>query len=408
MKTITKTWQFEAQDSLFFRESRPMNSIGNAELSSVFPPSAQTLIGAIRHALGEISEVDWEQYGEEKQAHSLSKLIGFGSDYASLHFEGVWIHKKGQRLYPAPSNLMIGVLKETKEECKKREKKGQERKKECFFIGIDNALIKTDIGRIALPKVDEKYEGSKNLDNIWLTKDNYEQMLKGIPPTIDDWFILKSPSSKKQVNSLLIEESRVGIARDNTRRAVIKGRLYQTKHIRFTEEVSLCMDVTLDQAYEATSNQADNGFFVRLGGEGRLASITQHNPPPALECPDINQRFVMYLLSPLLIPKSSHQHWQPLPHFRKEKQGKQTVWKGILNGIELTLYSAVTGKAYREGGWDLAKHCPKPVKSYLPAGAAFYCSSEATPETIIKALHQQQIGAEQTSGRGKIALGKWV
>ncbi len=393
MSKITTTWQFEAQDSLFFRESRPMNSIGNAELSSIFPPSAQTLIGAIRHVLGEISDVDWKEYTKQKQQHPLAKIIGYADDIASLHFSGIWIHKDGQRLYPAPLNLMYQNIS------------SEQDNKRCFFLAIDTKLTQTDLGKIRLPKLSPDDAGSKNLENIWLTKANYEQVLNGIPPAPEDWFILKSPSQKQQNNSLLIEEPRIGITRDNKRRSVKKGRLYQTKHIRFTDGVSLCMDVSIDQQYKAISEQADNHFFTRLGGEGRLASITQHAVPAPLAVPDIGNYFIIYLLSPLLISSSEQNQWQPLP--LKEMKQDQGVWTGKLNNIEITLHSAVVGKAQSEGGWDLAKHRPKPLKPYIPAGSVFYCSSEATTQDIIKALHNQQIGSEQALGRGQIALGKW-
>ncbi|MCK5905093.1 MAG: hypothetical protein KAG86_07400, partial [Gammaproteobacteria bacterium] len=334
-------------------------------------------------------------YAKQKQQHLLAKIIGYADDYASLHFSGVWIHKDGQRLYPAPLNLMY-------------QNTSQQDNKRCFFLQIDSELTQTDLGTIHLPKLSPDDAGSKNLENIWLSKANYEQVLNGIPPAPEDWFILKSPSQRQQNNSLLIEEPRIGIARDNKRRNVKKGRLYQTKHIRFSDGVSLCMDVSIDQQYKAISEQADNHFFTRLGGEGRLASITQHAVPDALDAPDIGKYFVIYLLSPLLITASEQNQWQPLPEFVQDIEKEPNIWKGVLNGISLTLHSAVVGKAHREGGWDLVKHQPKPIKPYLPAGSVFYCSSDVESQDIIKALHNQQIGSEQTLGRGKIALGKWV
>lgn len=59
---MTKLWRFEALDTLFFQESRPMESIGNAELSSVFPPPIKTIVGAIRNHLGEKEAVDWNEF----------------------------------------------------------------------------------------------------------------------------------------------------------------------------------------------------------------------------------------------------------------------------------------------------------------------------------------------------------
>ena len=58
------TWRFEAADTLFFKESRPIESVGASQLGSQFPPPARTLIGAIRTAIGDQMGGDWHGYKE--------------------------------------------------------------------------------------------------------------------------------------------------------------------------------------------------------------------------------------------------------------------------------------------------------------------------------------------------------
>lgn len=389
----TQTWVFQALDTLFFRESRPMESIGNAELNSLFPPSARTMTGAIRSVLGELHDVDWREYHNQKHDHPLAQLIGYGDDnLGKLAFSGVWIHKNGERLYPAPLNIM--------------RQKGDDEKELLFFITIGKEPVQTDLGNIRLPLLQKEQIGSKPLENLWLPGSEFFRILRGEVPDLKQCVSLL-PQSTGVINGghLLAEEARIGIARNNSRRVVEKGLLYQTRHVRLADDVGLCMDVS---GLCATDSPAEN-HLTRLGGEGRMASIHIESTPAFVPQPDFTvdaKGVLLYLLTPLLI-KRVGKEWQPLPGFEPDEQGGRRIWKGELNGIPLTLHTAITGKAQREGGWDLQKHAPRAVKSYIPAGSVFYCTGHDEPRELIQALHGLQIGEEQKLGRGKIAVGLW-
>ena len=68
---MDKTWRFNAFDTWFFRESRPMDSIGGSELASLFPPPATTLAGAVRTAIGEHLRVDWSRFQDDQEYANL-------------------------------------------------------------------------------------------------------------------------------------------------------------------------------------------------------------------------------------------------------------------------------------------------------------------------------------------------
>lgn len=101
------TCHFEALDTWFFRESRPQGSIGASELGSVFPPPVNTLLGAVRTAIGDAFHqqhgTDWRQFAE---LNALQAIIGFADNLGPLRCEGPFLSLKGERLYPAPANLM--------------------------------------------------------------------------------------------------------------------------------------------------------------------------------------------------------------------------------------------------------------------------------------------------------------
>lgn len=120
--------------------------------------------------------------------------------------------------------------------------------------------------------------------------------------------------------------------------------LYQTRHIRLKKETSLSIDITdLDESI--TSG------LLKLGGEGRMASICITKSPPAFPAPPTQgigtcKGIAIYLLTPLLLPENS----AFLPDFKRIEMPEKTVWKGSLNGIQLSLISSIIGKVQREGG----------------------------------------------------------
>jgi CRISPR-associated protein Cmr3 len=369
------TLSFNATDTLFFRESRPMESMG--ELQSVFPPPVRTLAGAIRTLIGEHLNVDWREFDAN---HPSVADIGFGDDLGKLHFQGAWLawetDGKRERLYPAPLLLM--------------------QKDQSFYrLTLESKGIWCDLGKqVRLPKLpdNDDAKGSKPLENTWLTSDGLSAVLSGGKP---------DPKHIKKASDLFERESRVGIARDNSTRTVEKGLLYQTQHIRPHQGLSVELDTAgLPETMPAKS-------IIRLGGEGRTASIetkqTSNHLPKAPDANGNTQGLLLYLLTPLNMPQAAHLG------FSREERDNQTIWTGTLNGIELELHGAVTGKALREGGWDMAKHQPRAVTSLIPAGSVFFCKAKnGDTQAAIKALHNTQIGELSAYGYGHLAAGLWL
>lgn len=370
------TLSFSATDTLFFRESRPMESMG--ELQSVFPPPVRTLAGAIRTLIGEYKQVNWREFDKN---HPATTYIGYGDDLGKLQFQGAWLALDGQRLYPAPLLLM-------------------QKDKTYYRLTLDTKGIWCDLGKqVRLPKLpdDDNAKGSKPLENTWLTVDGVIAVLNGNKP---------ETKHVKTIKDLFGRESRVGIGRNNASRTVEKGLLYQTQHIRPHQGLSIELDA------KGLPNDMPSKAIIRLGGEGRTACIEAKKAldafPSASVLSNKLQGLLLYLLTPLHI-QSQVKNWQPLPGFIREERDKQTVWVGTLNGIELELHGAITGKALREGGWDMATHQPRAVTSLIPAGSVFFCTAKnGDIQTAINALHNTQIGELSAYGYGHLAAGLWL
>ncbi|MBK6900378.1 MAG: hypothetical protein IPH09_14410 [bacterium] len=229
---------------LVFRESRPFESIGGSELTSVFPPPPRTLLGAVRTAIGDVAGVDWHAFKDEPD-HPMRKHIGFGDDLGPLALSGPWLSHGSERLYPVPLFLLAKDIEFTR-----------------LCVG---QAVATHLGRIRLPELPNDKIGYKPLERAWLTSHGLEAVLNGGVPASN---AIRLPAV------LFHEESRLGIARDNTRRITSEGLFYQTRHLRPNSDLAIEADITLAEGTAVPTG------LVRLGGEGgwRIWALLRPHP----------------------------------------------------------------------------------------------------------------------------------
>lgn len=357
---MTATWRFSALDTLFFRDSRPHGSAGAAVLGSLFPPSARTVAGAIRFLIGNALGANWATFGKAPLGEpmlaggvDLLALIGRHDDYGSLRFTGPWLsvgsESGWQRLYPAPRTLVADSAG---------------RLLSRLEIG---PAIECDLGQVHLPCMPR---GLQSADGIWLDRHAYAQAWSGDPPT----------TGVHRASDLFTEEPRLGIARAPDQHTAAPGLLYQTLHIRPREGAPhgpsgkrperLAIEVGLTAGEGVPETLAR---LARLGGEGRLVDVHVEAGDSGIPEPPALSEACVGLILTLLTPADLDGGWLP-PGFEAIRNGSTTVWRGTLQGTDLTLHSAVIGKVIREGGWDLAARKPRAVRSLVPAGSAWYAT----------------------------------
>lgn len=411
MNNKSRTYRFTALDTLFFRESRPMESIGGSELNSVFPPPSRTLAGALCTALAESQAGwDWRMMGKNfpnmgNTHKAVKNFIAGGVDDNELTLKGVWITRNNERIYPVPKHI-VGSFSEGELE-------------HLTSLELSDPQI-TDIGLdVRLPQLPKHWRDNANtytkpraLDEYWLPQTQFEQLLQGFDLEGIKPFLL----SKDAIYST---ESRLGIAIDNKTRIVKEAQLFQTSHIRpksfFNEdetaevEIGFEIDTDLPDFADALSH-----FNVRTGGEGRICQVKQVEQPakPITGIsPDLAQEngIILCLLTPYCLTEldSSLQTKAWLPFDTGDFREENGSWVGKVNGVDLCVYAMSSGKVLREGGWNMEKRQPKPVRSYLPAGSMWYCTIEQDDiEGAVEKLHNTQIGQETKLGRGHIVVGR--
>ena len=399
--------RLSAVDTWFFRESRPHNAVGASELASLFPPPAATIAGALRTAIGDAQGTDWQQFASDP-GHPLRALIGHGDDLGPLSIDGPWLSLDDQPLFPAPAFLLARAS-------------GDRSKYQRMRLG---PAADTDLGHVHLPQMPDGARDYKPLEQSWINADGMRRLLVGHTPNADQ---------VHGFDDLCSHESRLGIARNQQTRTVEQGMLYQTRHLRPRHGLSI--DLALHGL--APEHTPTAGTLLRLGGEGRLATLHTVNAPDPVTAikPRAAHRGLILIL---LTAADLDGGWLP-PGFTADagpdtnpgNDGKPGTnaglsWSGELHGIPLRIRGAVIGRALRQGGWDQAAGQPRPVRSLLPAGSAWYCeladdelSKDGDLQTAIDTLHGSQLsgqlGDQQGNtadyhhrlGHGRIAVGLW-
>ncbi|MDO4723842.1 MAG: type III-B CRISPR module-associated Cmr3 family protein [Comamonadaceae bacterium] len=389
MTTATLICHFTPFDTWFFRESRPHGSVGSSELGSVFPPPVRTLAGALRTLIGDAwysrHGGNWRSF---QPGSPLANIIGYGDDLGPLRLGGPFITLDGQRLYPAPANLM----------CKQ-----QGDATHYFLLALGEPVV-CDLGRVHLPQFPrqvpglDELAGSAPVQGGWLTQQGMQNVLNGQAPKAED---------VKEASALFVSEPRLGIARDNRRKGVQEGLLYQTRHLRLRPGVG----VELHLHGLADASLLPERTVIRLGGEGRQAALQVRQASGALlPFAPVHvqpaQTAVLYALTPLPcsaeLPAGIPPQFKPATCAPANGSGPPAqVWEGALAGQRLRILSVANGRALREGGWDLASHRARPVHSLLAPGSALYVQGLDGQPLQASAFAQHA----DASGRGQFLLG---
>lgn len=391
-------YRIEPVDSWFFRDALPFDVVGGNSLSSLFPPSARTVFSALHSA-------------RQEQASRADGQQGIGPYLIQRHGSSDW-----DRLYPLPLNLLARRSPEDDTLSFKR-----------LQVGLNDKPVRCDLGCVlmpSLPRAAPEDRGYKPLEQAWVTSQGMSRILAGSAPDSGEVLTLAS---------LLSSENRVGLARHGVSRTAREGLLYETRHYRLHPDLQIALGATLlDSDWP--------GGMIRFGGEGRMAEIATVSGLQQCQVGESggkSQGLILYLLTPARlgrfdVPWSDEPFDYAAHRQRNRSQARHVppglksvdldgrrVWQGVMpfhkNGehgeIRLTVHSAVTGKAVREGGWKISQNEARAVRSLIPAGSLWYCTLDEpglSNKDAAKRLHGAQIGEEWQLGRGELAVGVWL
>ncbi|OGW56896.1 MAG: type III-B CRISPR module-associated protein Cmr3 [Nitrospirae bacterium RIFCSPLOW2_12_42_9] len=325
-------------DTLFFRGGEPMGMGESHFQTSIFPPSPETFIGAIRTlVIARKSNGDFEGYKNGRYSDKdWYKEVGFGELPESFNFIGPFLKKDTDILLTPPSNLFatsdkkkfaIAVPKHL------NEVKHSSRLKHIMWIDKHNDIDSSDWKPV------EDY----------ITVKGMEKYLKGSIASLnrDDF---------TQLGDIFENEKRTGIALNKGLRTAKERHLYITSHKRFKENAVMvfCLD--------GVSSFPDSDILP-LGGENRTVIYEKTSDLifPSFEAG------IEFLVTTTPFKVNKVVAGMPITDFLDDDLNVS-----LPGGIKSKLISYSVKRPLLFGGWDMAKNKSKDMVQYLPAGSVFY------------------------------------
>ncbi len=303
-------YRFKPVDMLFFRGSEPMILGENHSATTVFPPTPNTIAGALRTAVLVQNSIDFKKYRDDGFSNEeIINSIGRHNDKPSFNVIGPLFLYENKIFIPAPySWYMDSDYKKMLD----RELRLKVKPIKSFLLNSD--LIKTNKEKLFWAKPDKNELVS--MGRYWIG--------------FDDFVREKDEFDLHSMSYFVDFEQRTGIAL-NDNRTVKDGHIYSFNHARLKEDCELVFGINKELPINSEG-------VLKLGAEQRFGRYKKFEIN--IEIPNFN---CDTYLSLSVLPKS-------------DKANGSVV---------------ATGKILYFGGWDLAKGFHKPMIGYFPAGSVF-------------------------------------
>jgi CRISPR-associated protein Cmr3 len=294
----------EPMEPLLFRTGRPFNAGENNFAETIFPPTPETLQGALRAMIA----IHWGKSRPQPMSNlnaifnepDVTQLIGrrvsdrngYKNIYGRFRITGLSLGRRKkdtrqiERLFPAPAHLIRATL--AQEETEKTITKLVQL--EPVHEAVQEGRSNHPAGKkLLLPVLGGQKTGGKSepLEG-WLTESGLYSALKGGIPD----------EGKKEIvpnHEIYIRESRLGIGMNNATQTSEEGLLYQVQMIRMQENYGFVVDIQLGEVQYGASElpqaeQFTNGLetpsdlaflqegWLTLGGEQRAARFEVLKP----------------------------------------------------------------------------------------------------------------------------------
>ncbi|MFL5624350.1 MAG: type III-B CRISPR module-associated protein Cmr3 [Ktedonobacteraceae bacterium] len=385
----------EPTEALLFRTGRPFDAGNDVFAESVFPPTAETIQGAVRAAIASYWD-STRRLDEVFKLPSFTKLIGDSSNYGHFRITSFSLGRRKsneaiERIFPAPAHLL--QLKD------RRGNRLQLKLKPQNLTGVKSNLP-DDLDHYLLYDREIQDKDSK-LEPLcrWVTESGLLKALRNIDDLTRDEMV--------RDDKIYRQESRLGIGMENKTKTTREGYLYQVQMVRMEPDYGFVVDIRLSESPEGGRAlkplhetllddaktreelhlpQAGKGWLT-LGGEQRAArfevvpslSSTQRN-----DLEQVKTGKLLYLATPAYFEGG----WRP------------GEWLASLP----KLIAAAIPRFQPIGGWKLDPESSgghsKVMRRCVPAGSVYFFDQ---PVTVTRPLtdYGWQIGY------GITVIGEW-
>lgn len=371
---MKQTLLIEPSDVWLFRDARPFAAGEQGRAVSVFPPTPQTVQGAIRSARLSLSG---EPFDVSMWSDALRKEIGDPDSPGKVALRGPLVAQRSDgaiRLhFPMPADT--GMFAEGFRMLSPRH--------------LDKPYMNGPQGIYPLLPP----EGSQpvKFSPFWLDGEGLAAYLNG-----DVAHTRTYPS-----DTLFSREARVGVGIDSAVKRPIDGLLYQVEFVRPLPDVGLVVEVD--------GISLPPSGFLQLGGEAKAARYeavdagidSTSGVKPAERVTDLGnvRQFKIYLATPALFETG----WLPACI-------DATTHKGTWNGVDVTLRAAAIGKPQVIGGRDVARGIERPIRRAVPAGSVYFFETPADGKDIATAFDGRNVSdlsVDAQIGFGLAFIGGW-
>lgn len=354
----------EPSDVLLFRSSRPFNAGESGYLESRFPPTPETIQGAIRARIAAYFAAEWQvslaeafEMTLEDGSQPLQQLIGDQKSYGAFRLRGLTLGRRDEKnpqqieqLFPPPAHLQRG------EKSEKTIRLIPKALEQGVFTNMPTRPAGSEQDNTSVPLLPlqpergdpkEKLEDFKN----WLTLAELDIALGSDAAQIEG---IEGVSEK----DLYDFEPRLGIGLSNATKTTRDGLLYQMSFVRLKAGVGFVVDVSLEgfrpEAVRKELHLPEKGWLA-LGGERRAASFEVIDEGQAAPAPA--QETCVYFSTPAYFADG----WRP------------EDWLTMFGAQPV---GAAVSRAQLIGGWQQepgsARGVPKRLRRCVPAGSVYF------------------------------------
>lgn len=340
-------------DSLFFRDGKPFTMGDDTWADSIFPPYPSVIYGALRSIYFSNNINEFEKANKDNDPTR------------NLKITNIYYTIDNNAHYHLPLDLV--QLKNRSDMVKLKEAR-----KKLYKLS-------------PLRHVEKSYESSiqGNLD-ILAHESEVEALETGIISddglhTYLDGYV--DELEGKKLIDFIVKESKIGIELDKGSNSSKDGSFYRVEMNRI-DSIKICVE------FEGM-DIPQNGF-MKLGGEGRIASYREVQNKNIYDIELKGNRFKIYLSTPAIFENGWIPSWI-----------NEDTLEGEYNGLKLRLMTAVIGKYNLIGGFDMQKRCPKPMRKAVPSGSVYYFELlEGETNMVLEEFHKRSISEFNTQKEG--------
>ncbi len=385
----------EPSESLLFRTGRPFDAGESCYAESMFPPTPETLQGAIRATIAthwNITKTIDEVFRDDNLINLIGNRSSYDRDnYRRFRITGITLGRRKEnkeheieRLFPPPAHL----LKDEKGTMLRLKPQPRDNVQSIMQARTDDGAIKTVPYTMQYLLPDPNIETKGKLKPItgWLTEESLDHALQA-KTNLSTLHIVSS-------HHIYMREPRIGIEVQNTTKTTEEGMLYQMHMIRMRPGYGFLVDIRLSESSDSATLMDDTETqnklhlpskgWITLGGERRAARFEVIGSS-IYEQESLGRQTgnLLYLATPTYFEAG----WQP------------TTWPNSINPI-----AAAVDRYKPIGGWRLnpgqTGGTQKLVRRCVPAGSVYFFDK---PITITQPL--TEFGSH--IGYGITYTGEW-